>query len=321
MLNAYTSPGTPLIVHGDFKRFYPEMDGSLILGRPCVFATAPTPIPFAEAHTDVTFLTAVPCTSAPGLEIFQRGTGRWARPEAASDVEIGTDVIILAGELLQVLGQGRYRAAVHRVVRPAGLSEPRVSTPLLLRGVSGAIIQDSLRLALGIPNHITGHEMARKEGTAMNKVAAEESGISMKDLQAALQRRPGPSDETPLYLVRRASEAQIKENFAPFAPEGLDILSTDPLLVRLNGFVSPDECEALINEMSGSMKDSTTWDGYGTQQTSSPVRKSSTAWIADESFVPFKDWTARASDLSGLPPTFMEKWQVRAGCIRCPAKH
>ncbi|CAN0423954.1 unnamed protein product, partial [Ectocarpus sp. 13 AM-2016] len=64
--------------------------------------------PLAGTHTDTTFLTVIPCASAPGLEIIQPSTGRWVRPEASRDCRPGSDVMLLAGELLQVFGRGRY---------------------------------------------------------------------------------------------------------------------------------------------------------------------------------------------------------------------
>lgn len=270
----------------------------------------------AEAHTDTTFLTAIPCTPTPGLEILHGKTGRWVRPEAAGGVQAGSDVIILAGEILQVLAQGVYSAAVHRVVRPAGVPHPRVSTPLLLRGDPGIKIPDPL--FSGLPGRgvaaARGARASREEddGDARGKSpGGSPPGVTVGDLWAALQFRVLPSDQSQPVLVRRLREDEIGDAFGEFAPGGLSILSVDPLLVRLRGFATPGECRELVGEASASMSESTTWGGNESQHRSTPQRKSTTTWIPDSSLELLERWTARVSELCGLPPSFMEKWQVR----------
>lgn len=280
-------------------------------------------VPFG-AHTDTTFLTAIPCASIPGLEIIYPASGRWVRPEAASICRPGSDVMLLAGELLQALGHGRYQAAVHRVVRPAGMlpPKPRVSTPLLLRGIAGATIPGSL-----FPT--------RRTGTAQQEVM-------MSSLWAALQFRteeetPSPSEDTPgdtdediipslrhdrgspLALARsfEDEEKKVRRMFGPFAPGGVTVLSTDPFLIRLHGFASRSNCDAIIESVSRScsafddgLDESTTSESADAQGESTGARKSSTSWIADEALALLGELTTRVSRMSGLPVGFMEKWQV-----------
>lgn len=264
------------------------------------------------AHTDTTFLTVIPCASAPGLEILEPSTGRWIRPEAAGDAIPGADVMLLAGELLQVLGQGRYQAAVHRVVRPVGLLEPRVSTPLLVRGNANVAVTETILPGLareGVdPDGARVVSIGRERGTATAGEALQR--VTMRDLWIALQFKAEPSDETPLAQSHVGREDELRRNFSPFAPKGLSVLSVDPLLVRLNAFASPAVCEEIIARGSGSMLESKTWGGVDSQDESVGLRKSSTTWVADESSPLLEVLTAKVCALSGLPSTFMEKWQV-----------
>ncbi|CAN0534335.1 unnamed protein product, partial [Scytosiphon promiscuus] len=61
------------------------------------------------------------------------------------------------------------------------------------------------------------------------------------------------------------------------------VLSVEPLLVRLHGFVSREECSAIMAEASvgGGLAESTTWGGADAQDDSNGLRSSSTTWIAD----------------------------------------
>lgn len=94
------------------------------------------------AHTDSTFFTAIPCASTPGLEVHHPRLG-WVTPEGGSRSH--TDVVLMAGEFLQVLTDGDFDAAVHRVLEPEAdaSSVGRLSTPLLLRGHVRAVLPDA----------------------------------------------------------------------------------------------------------------------------------------------------------------------------------
>mmetsp|Transcript_67622 Transcript_67622/g.153013 ORF Transcript_67622/g.153013 Transcript_67622/m.153013 type:complete len:423 (+) Transcript_67622:78-1346(+) len=103
-----------------------------------------------SAHTDGTWLTLIPCTGVPGLEVLT-ATG-WQDPEGSNQpkggpMPAGADggrcttrgpraagVVVLVGDELQRLTDHRFPSAVHRVVRPqVGAKRRRVSAPLLLR--------------------------------------------------------------------------------------------------------------------------------------------------------------------------------------------
>lgn len=275
--------------------------------------------------------------------------------------------MLLSGELLQVFGRDRYRAAVHRVVRPAGATEPRVSTPLLVRGAAGVVIRDSM-----LPPAVTARfeerstearraDVLQREKEAVTSSTSSSSspsssddadggnaGLTMTDLWKALQFRGGAlSDEefgggiggerggleggggdgdgvvgedTPSFssppppppLAEAQTEEQIIRCFERFARGGVTVLSVDPLLVRLHGFASSEECALIIAEGLGTLEESTTWGGADAQAETDGLRSSATTWLADDSIAPLLETlTERVSRMSGLPSAFMEKWQVR----------
>lgn len=238
--------------------------------------------------------------------------------------------MLLAGELLQVLGQGQYQAAVHRVVRPAGLSEPRVSTPLLVRGAAGVAVRDSM-----LPATVTAKFDEKEEAEDTREKVEPGKGdggrLTMTDVWAALQFRGGAvepgtgvleraggfGENSPLARRVDGGEDEVRDMFRSFAKRGrVTVLSVEPLLVRLHGFASRTECAAIVSQALEGLAESTTWGGADAQDESNTLRSSSTTWIADGSLPLLADMTARVCAMSGLPPTFMEKWQVRAvgGC-------
>lgn len=281
--------------------------------------------------------------------------------------------MLLAGELLQVFGRGRYQAAVHRVVRPAGLVEPRVSTPLLVRGAGRVTIRDSM-LPSSFTAKLSEKQSSGERGAGPLRAGAgagvvqRESGaaapsssaastpdegkgqLTMTDMWAALQFSVGgprkssdaadggvgdngggddalerdpaekqyspssPSSSATPPLARAKTEEEILRQFTPFAPGGVTVLSVDPLLVRLTGFASPEECATIIDRGSGALIESTTWGGSVAQAETDGQRTSATTWLKDDDLAPLlESLTGRVSGMSRLPSAFMEKWQVREG--------
>lgn len=84
--------------------------------------------PRALPHTDINLLTLLPAPSGRGLQIFQTDGG-WQ--DVASDPQ---SLIINVGEMLQLASGGYYRAALHRVMKPAGTEarDSRMSMPLFV---------------------------------------------------------------------------------------------------------------------------------------------------------------------------------------------
>jgi hypothetical protein len=112
------------------------------------------------AHTDSTFLTVVPVAAVPGLEVYDEAAEQWYRPEMAArkhwqgslpakdgieaDALDDTSIpwharylIVMPGEVLQVVTCNEIEAAVHRVV---ATREERLSAPILLRARPGTTL-------------------------------------------------------------------------------------------------------------------------------------------------------------------------------------
>jgi hypothetical protein len=118
------------------------------------------------AHTDSTFITAVPVAAVAGLEVYDEAASQWYRPELAArkfwqaeqarrgrdpdavteTLEDGTVlpwharyVVLMPGEMLQLVTRSEILAAVHRVVATEQ-EQARLSAPILLRGRPGTVL-------------------------------------------------------------------------------------------------------------------------------------------------------------------------------------
>eukprot|EP00978_Attheya_sp_CCMP212_P044400 scaffold309223_cov43-Attheya_sp.AAC.1 len=124
------------------------------------------------SHTDTSFVTLVPVAEVSGLEVFDEVAEQWYRPELAArrhweeertsrnldptalfetvtvpkneeeeeTVELpwyARYVVILPGELMQLVTRDEVPAAVHRVVAVKDKDQVRLSAPVLLRARSG----------------------------------------------------------------------------------------------------------------------------------------------------------------------------------------
>jgi len=151
------------------------------------------------AHTDSTFLTAVPVASVAGLEVFDEDADRWYRPELAARLyweeeqrEKGKDptasveevdgeslpwysryVVMMPGEMLQLTTRSEILASVHRVVatqdRPS-----RLSCPILLRGRPGTIMDVDRYLG----------------GVQGDPILDECNGMTIEEIHNAMQPTP-----------------------------------------------------------------------------------------------------------------------------------
>ncbi|MGI4851834.1 MAG: isopenicillin N synthase family dioxygenase [Janthinobacterium lividum] len=82
----------------------------------------------AQAHEDIDLLTLLPAASAPGLEVRDL-SGTW------HDIPCNPgEIVINAGDMLQMLTQNYYISTSHRVVNPKGPEalKSRYSMPLFL---------------------------------------------------------------------------------------------------------------------------------------------------------------------------------------------
>ncbi|EKX49943.1 hypothetical protein GUITHDRAFT_104340 [Guillardia theta CCMP2712] len=107
------------------------------------FYNSKSPCSF-EPHVDLTFLTIIPASSQPGLEVLDSCL-RWQRPE--SDLRLTEkDMLVLSGQTLQLFSGGAFPASIHRVVCESSSSpNGRYSCPLLLRGKKDKIQIQSKR--------------------------------------------------------------------------------------------------------------------------------------------------------------------------------
>jgi hypothetical protein len=155
------------------------------------------------AHTDSSFITAVPVAAVSGLEVFDEDEARWYRPELAArlhwqeerskrgedpnadtetiaaidddeeDIELpwhARYVVLVPGEFLQIVTRDEVPAAVHRVVAIQD-GPARLSAPILLRGRPG-----------------TKLDVARYLGAAgESKLVAECDGKSMDEIHNTMQ--------------------------------------------------------------------------------------------------------------------------------------
>ena len=94
----------------------------------------------AAAHEDINLITLLPAATAPGLEV-KDSQGRWI----AVPCDPG-NIIVNAGDMLQVATHAYYRSTTHRVVNPIGdeAQKSRYSMPLFLHPRSEVQLSTSL---------------------------------------------------------------------------------------------------------------------------------------------------------------------------------
>jgi isopenicillin N synthase-like dioxygenase len=109
----------------------PVADGDTILRiihYPALHEAPPPGAVRAAAHEDINFITLLLGATAEGLELLDR-EGRWRPVRARHD-----ELVVDAGDMLQNLTNGLFRATTHRVVVPEGAAarEARYSMPLFV---------------------------------------------------------------------------------------------------------------------------------------------------------------------------------------------
>ena len=94
----------------------------------------------AAAHEDINLITLLPAATAPGLQV-KDASGQW--------INVSCDpgqIVINAGDMLQMASQGYYRSTTHQVVNPRGPESrlPRYSMPLFLHPRSDVKLSHTL---------------------------------------------------------------------------------------------------------------------------------------------------------------------------------
>ena len=146
----------------------PEAAYSAAVLRICRYPPSEERISFG-AHTDTSILTICPLCSVPGLEVYDPHDQRWVAVE--SEYVSSDTVLVLVGELLQIIFRQKFRASVHRVRSP--LERHRLSSPLLMRGRRAAIIDPSK-----YEHHLSEEEVAA--------LLADLHGVSMSEVHMLL---------------------------------------------------------------------------------------------------------------------------------------
>jgi hypothetical protein len=177
-----------------------EPNDQVLFGKAPSSSTAHSRSEIFGAHTDSTFVTAIPVAAVAGLEVFDEAANCWYRPELAAARHYQTVttaggenadvpwyaryVILMPGELLQLASRNEVLATVHRVVvngqgGGGGTNVPssRLSAPVLLRGRPGVILNTQRYLG----------------GAGTCTLLQECDGQTMQSIDAALMYRSGSS--------------------------------------------------------------------------------------------------------------------------------
>ena len=124
------------------SRLFPPLSSSVlrICSYPNVQQSIHDDIAFGS-HTDTSFLTISPCSSVPGVEVYDWSRSVWLSPEMDRS---SSCVIVFVGEMLEIITKRKFRAVVHRVRSPSfkqaeGETTSRVSAPYLIRGLHKAV--------------------------------------------------------------------------------------------------------------------------------------------------------------------------------------
>ena len=154
------------------------------------------------AHTDTSFITAVPAAAVSGLEVYDEDAECWFRPEllarkhwenemedkgedpSGSSETIATEsgenivipwhsryVVLMPGELMQLVTRNEVPASVHRVVAVTN-GKPRLSCPVLLRARAG--------IKMDVEKYLGSADVA-------SDLLEECNGMSMQEIHDRLQ--------------------------------------------------------------------------------------------------------------------------------------
>mmetsp|Transcript_39527 Transcript_39527/g.61632 ORF Transcript_39527/g.61632 Transcript_39527/m.61632 type:complete len:154 (+) Transcript_39527:754-1215(+) len=96
-----------------------------------------------DPHLDPGYVTVVPRSQVPGLEVFGRKIGKWIQVEnnrSVRDRDLFQQVVVFVGEEMQSITHGKYHAAVHRVARVT--DKARLSMVFELRPPVNYVLQN-----------------------------------------------------------------------------------------------------------------------------------------------------------------------------------
>lgn len=117
--------------------------------------------------------------------------------------------------------------------------------------------------------------------------------------------------EIALYVQRSLSAHDSAQR--PIDLNDINVVSVEPPLVVIDNFISPDDCNAIVEQASAMKMVRST---LGTMRSECSIRTSETVWLRENENVKssatrsMRYLTTRVSRLSGLPPSHMENLQV-----------
>eukprot|EP00968_Pinguiococcus_pyrenoidosus_P020685 scaffold2506_cov236-Pinguiococcus_pyrenoidosus.AAC.15 len=265
-------------------------------------------------HTDTSFVTVIPFTETPGIEVYDPSLDAWMRPEAQPGSRADRDVLVLPGELLDLASCGRYCAAPHRIVVAKGMK--RMSTPLLVRARRSALFRSEVPMA-----SVWASLQKSSPEEAKSSLSADLGKQKQQQLQQAqLSNVAGGTFPTPpqfVIPVRRGSRELVRF-YKQFCTDA-QILSASPPVVYMKGFASDAECAAILREAARRFQG---WsessvisdDGNARHVVERETRTSSTMWIKsseDAACQRVLDKLAKkAAEAAELPVGNSENWQL-----------
>jgi len=165
------------------------------------------------AHTDTSFLTLVPASKVAGLEIWCENNagdggdkGMWIKPEALAKENYCQNfngnndpswhdryLVVMAGEITELLTLGQVPSAVHRVLTVRG-AKSRYSAPMLMRSRVGAKMDlhkyygFCTSSGVGLTIETSGQqEKGKNDENIYYKYLKSIDGIEMEELHMILQ--------------------------------------------------------------------------------------------------------------------------------------
>lgn len=118
-------------------------------------------------------------------------------------------------------------------------------------------------------------------------------------------------EEIALYVQKSLSVCDSVESLIDL--NDINVVSVEPPLVVIDNFISPDDCNVIVEQASAMKMVRST---LGTMRSECSTRTSQTVWLRESDNVKtsatrsMRYLTTRASRLTGLPPSHMENLQV-----------
>ena len=272
-------------------------------------------------HTDTTFLTIIPISAQPGLEVWNPRLEAWVCPEISSGVGGGGGVCVMAGELLQVCSGGRVKASVHRVWAAKG--NPRTSSPLLLRHAEKVV--DRTKLSRGqetlrntvIPHNVSMEKVWKSMQFGSDAKTQDEARSVMDKVDRSLgklveSKRIG--ERTDVAIAVRRSGWRRDLFYSKFGHES-KVRSESPLIVEFGDLMDQECCREVIEiaeeKFKGNERLRSTVVADDDQKSSDDeIRTSQTCWLKHDETPGLLRLARLASDIAECSLENVERFQL-----------